>query len=252
MKKLLDWFDHRTGYLFRVSAANVQMDQFYYNDQRLDRAWNAVWESAVRHDELGWTAELRVPLSQIRYEANEDLQTWGINFARKRMVSNETSMYALRSRTREGLVSQFGTLEQVRVPKPSRRIELRPYVLSGFHRGPSEPGDPFFDGSEANTRTGGELRVGLGSAVTLDATINPDFGQVEADPAVINLSAFETRLEERRPFFVEDGQVFNFTLSQSPRGDELFYSRRIGRAPQGGLEKFPCCHRFHLDSQLQG
>jgi hypothetical protein len=225
--------DLRTGYYFRVTASNVQVDQYYYNDQRLDRAWNAVWESAVHHDDLGWTAEIRIPLSQIRYESTDDLQTWGVNFARKRMSSNETSYYSLRSRTREGLVSQFGTLEGVRVPQQSRRIEARPYVLSGFHSGPSDVGDPFFDGTEANARIGTDLRFGLGSAFTLDAAINPDFGQVEADPAVINLSAYETRLQERRPFFVEDAQVFDFSLGLTGRGDELFYSRRIGRAPQG-------------------
>jgi len=226
--------DLRTGYYFRVTAANVQVDQYYYNDQRLDRAWDAVWESAVQHDELGWTAEIRIPLSQIRYESSDDVQTWGVNFGRKRMSSNELSYYSLRSRTREGFVSQFGTLEGVDIPRPSRRIEARPYVLSGMHRGPSEAGDPFFDGSASSVRTGTDLRFGLGSAFTLDATFNPDFGQVEADPAVINLSEFETRFTERRPFFVEDAQVFDFTLSQGMRGgDELFYSRRVGRAPQG-------------------
>ena len=140
--------DRRTGYYFRVTAANVQVDQYYSNDSRPDRAWNAVWESAVHHDELGWTAEMRIPLSQIRYESKEDLQTWGVNFGRKRMSSNETSYMSLRDRTRDGFVSQFGTLEDVRVQKPSRRIEVRPYVLSSMHTGPSEPGDPFFDGSE--------------------------------------------------------------------------------------------------------
>jgi hypothetical protein len=225
--------DRRTGYYFRVNAANVQVDQYYYDDQRLDRAWNAVWESKVSRDELGWTAEIRIPLSQIRYESAEVLQTWGVNFARKRMSSNETSYFSLRSRTRQGFVSQFGTLQNIRVPRSSRRVEIRPYVVSGLHTGPSEPGDPFFDGSDANGRVGTDLRFGLGSAFTLDATINPDFGQVEADPAVINLSAFETRFEERRPFFVEDAQVFDFSLGLTGRGDELFYSRRIGRSPQG-------------------
>jgi len=225
--------DRRTGYYFRVSAANVQVDQFYYDDQRPDRAWNAVWESEVHHDELGWTAEIRIPLSQIRYESEEDVQTWGVNFGRKRMSSNETSYFSLRSRTRQGFVSQFGTLENVRVPRPSRRIEVRPYAVSSLHMGPSKPGDPFFDGSDVTTRVGSDFRLGLGSAFTLDATINPDFGQVEADPAVINLSAFETRFEERRPFFVEDAQVLDFSLGLTGRGDELFYSRRIGRAPQG-------------------
>jgi hypothetical protein len=225
--------DRRTGYYFRVNAANVQIDQYYYDDQRMDRAWDAVWESEVHRDEQGWTAEIRIPLSQIRYESGQEIQTWGVNFGRKRMSSNETSYFALRSRTREGFVSQFGTLDEVRVPPPSRRIELRPYALSSVHRGPSEPGDPFFDGSDAEARVGADVRLGLGSAFTLDATINPDFGQVEADPAVINLSAFETRFGERRPFFVEDAQVFDFSLGLTGAGDELFYSRRIGRAPQG-------------------
>ena len=228
-------WDRRTGYYFRVNAANVQVDQYYYDDQRPDRAWNAVWESEVHHDELGWTAEIRIPLSQIRYESDEDLQTWGVNFGRKRMSSNETSYFSLRSRTREGFVSQFGTLENVRVPEPSRRVELRPYAVSSLHTGPSKPGDPFFDGSDFQGRIGTDLRFGLGSAFSLDATINPDFGQVEADPAVINLSAFETRLEERRPFFVEDAQVLAFSLGLTGPGDELFYSRRIGRAPRGSL-----------------
>jgi hypothetical protein len=225
--------DLRTGYYFRVTASNVQVDQYYYGDRRIDRAWDAVWESAVQDDDLGWTAELRIPLSQIRYESTDDPQTWGVNFGRKRMVSNETSYFSLRSRTREGFVSQFGTLEGVVVPGQSRRIEARPYVLSSLHTGPSAAGNPFFDGTETKARVGTDLRLGLGSAFTLDATINPDFGQVEADPAVINLSAFETRFEERRPFFVEDAQVFDFSLSLTGRGDELFYSRRVGRAPQG-------------------
>jgi hypothetical protein len=225
--------DRRTGYYFRVTAANVQVDQYYYDDARLDRAWNAVWESEVHHDDQGWTAEVRIPLSQIRYESDEDVQTWGINFARKRMASNETSCFSLRSRTRQGFVSQFGTLENVQVPPPSRRIEARPYVVTGLHTGPSKAGDPFFDGTDLSSRIGTDLRFGLGSAFTLDATINPDFGQVEADPAVINLSAFETLFEERRPFFVEDAQVLDFSLGLTDRGDELFYSRRIGRSPQG-------------------
>jgi len=226
--------DRRTGYYFRVTASNVQVDRYYYGDARLDRAWDAVWESRVHQDELGWTAELRIPLSQIRYESSDEPQTWGINFGRKRMVSNETSYYSLRSRTREGFVSQFGTLEGVRITQDPRRVEARPYLVTSLHTGDHDPDDPFFDGSDATARYGTDLRFGLGPAFTLDATINPDFGQVEADPAVINLSDFETRFEERRPFFVEDAQVFEFGLGLTGRGDELFYSRRVGRSPQGG------------------
>ncbi len=224
--------DRLTGYLFAVSAANVQSDAYLYDDTRMDAAWDAVWSSAVQIDENGWTAELRIPLSQIRYEASEGEQTWGVNFYRSRTASNEQTYYSLVSRTREGRVSQMADLEGVQVSRPARRIEALPYVVQSLHSGPSVPGDPFFDGSDLGGRVGMDLSYGLGAAFTLDATINPDFGQVEADPAVINLTAFETFFEERRPFFVEDARVFDFSLSG--HRNQLFYSRRVGRAPHGG------------------
>ena len=234
-----DWFgvsldpnhDRRTGYAFRVNAAGVQQDIYMSDDTDEDTSWNAVWESAVTVDSLGWHLELRIPLSQIRYESGGEAQIWGVNFHRRRVAAAELSHFSLESRRRTGLVSQFGTLENVRVPSSVRRIEARPYVLSSLHRGAVDPGNPFFDGSESGARTGVDLRLGLGSAFTLDATVNPDFGQVDADPAEINLTAFETFFDERRPFFVEDAQVFDFGLSGGQ--NQLFYSRRIGRAPQG-------------------
>lgn len=225
--------DGLTGYSFRVSAANVQGDFYFYDDSRMDGAWDAVWTSAVSVDDQGWTAEMRIPLSQIRYEASDELQTWGINFHRFRVANNERSYYNLVSRLREGRVSQMGRLDNVRVSRPSRRLEILPYVVTSYENGPAEPGDPFFDGSAAGSRVGMDLSYGLGSSFTLDATINPDFGQVEADPAVINLTAFETFFPEQRPFFVEDARVFDFGLSGGR--NSLFYSRRIGRAPQGGV-----------------
>ena len=223
--------DGLTGYNFRVSAANVQGDLYFYNDDKMDQAWNAVWSSAVNVDEYGWTAEIRIPLSQIRYEASEDVQTWGINFHRLRIASNERSYYSLISRTRRGIVSQMGRVDQVRVSRPSRRLELLPYAVSSVTNGPATPGDPFFDGTAGGSRFGVDMSHGLGAAFTLDATINPDFGQVEADPAVINLSAFETFFPEQRPFFVEDARIFDFGLSGGK--NSLFYSRRIGRSPHG-------------------
>jgi len=224
--------DRLTGYLFGVSAANVQSDAYLYDDTRMDAAWDAVWSSAVQIDEQGWTAELRIPLSQIRYEASDGEQVWGVNFYRSRTASNEQTYYSLVSKTREGRVSQMAELDGILVSHPSRRVEMLPYVVQSLHSGPSTPGDPFFDGSDFGSRFGLDLSYGLGAAFTLDATINPDFGQVEADPAVINLTAFETFFEERRPFFVEDARVFDFSLSG--HRDQLFYSRRIGRAPHGG------------------
>jgi len=224
--------DGLTGYMFGVSAANVQSDIYLYNNTKMDGAWDAVWSSAVNVDAEGWTVEMRIPLSQIRYQASDENQTWGVNFYRSRVSSAEESYYSLVSRLEQGMVSQMGRVEGVRVTRPSRRLEALPYVVSNLHTGPSTAGDPFFDGSATNGRMGVDLSYGLGSAFTLDATINPDFGQVEADPAVINLTAFETFNEERRPFFVEDARVFDFGLGGGR--DELFYSRRVGRQPHGG------------------
>ena len=223
--------DGLTGYGFSVSAANVQSDMYLYDDNRQDGAWDAVWSSGANIDDRGWTAEIRIPLSQLRYEASGDPQTWGVNFYRSRTASNEQTWYSLVSRLRTGMVSQMGRIEDVLVDRSARRLEVVPYAVTSLHRGDAEPGDPFFDGTAANGRVGVDLSYGLGAAFTLDAAINPDFGQVEADPAVINLSAFETFFEERRPFFVEDARVFDFTLSGGR--NQLFYSRRVGRSPQG-------------------
>ncbi|MDA0327725.1 MAG: DUF5916 domain-containing protein [Gemmatimonadetes bacterium] len=224
--------DGLTGYSFSVSAANVQGDLYFYNDDKMDGNWDAVWSSAVHVDEDGWTAEIRIPLSQIRYEASDDAQTWGINFHRMRVANNERSYHTLVSRVRRGIVSQMGRLENVRVTRPSRRLEIRPYAVSSLENRPADPNDPFFDGRATGGRVGLDMSYGLGAAFTFDATINPDFGQVEADPAVINLTAFETFFPEQRPFFVEDARVFDFGLSGGR--NSLFYSRRIGRAPRGG------------------
>lgn len=234
-----DWFavgfdprlDQRTGYAFIVSAANVQRDEYLYNDGESDGAWDAVWTSAVQLDSLGWTVEIRIPLSQLRYETSIGEQTWGINFARVRSRSNEETHFALMSELQRGQVSQFGTLTAVRIGQAPRRVELRPYVVAGGRFEPVEPGNPFQDGASATRRAGMDVRYGLGSSFTLDATVNPDFGQVEADPAVINLTAFETFLPERRPFFVEDARIFDFALSGMT--NRLFYGRRIGRKPTG-------------------
>ncbi len=224
--------DRRTGYLFGVSAANVQNDEYLYDDEREDRAWDAVWASEVNIDDQGWTAEMRIPLSQIRYDASDGPQTWGFNVRRVRLSSNEQTFLSLVSRVQRGKVSQFGRLEGVVVRRPPRRLELLPYVVGSVHKADAEVGDPFFSGTAAHQRFGLDLSYGLGAAFTLDATINPDFGQVEADPAVINLSAFETFFQERRPFFVEDARIFDFGLSGGR--NSLFYSRRIGRSPHGG------------------
>ena len=224
--------DKRTGYQFRVSAAGVQRDAYLYDDVRQDDAWDAVWESAVVIDDLGWVAEMRIPLSQIRYETTEDAQSWGVNFMRRCLATNEVVDFALQSRLRYGRVSVLGRLNGLVLTSDASRLEIRPYTLGSARTARAEQGNPFFDGSDYNARAGLDVRYGLGSSYHLDMTINPDFGQVEVDPAVVNLSAFETFFREQRPFFVEDAQVFDFNLSG--RSDQLFYSRRVGRQPRGG------------------
>jgi hypothetical protein len=220
--------DRRAGYRFRVTAAGVQIDDYLFNDVNEDRSWDAVWQSGVQRDDQGWTAEMRIPLSQIRFQPSASPQEWGVNFGRRRLASNELSFFALESRRKHGRVSVFRTLSGLVLPRGVRRLEARPYTLARSQTGPTEPGNPFFDGREESAGAGLDLRYGIGSTFTLDATFNPDFGQVEVDPAVINLSAFETIYPERRPFFVEDARIFDFNLS----GGSLFYSRRIGRQPQ--------------------
>jgi hypothetical protein len=224
--------DRLTGYVFRVSAAGVQRDVYLYDDIREDEAWDAIWDSAVHIDANGWIAELRIPLSQIRYNSTDTKQSWGVNFSRRRIANNEHTYFALESRLQHGKVSVFGRLNGLQLSNnSSRRFEVRPYALSNSAYGPVESGNPFFDGSSLSGRVGVDLRYGLGSDYTLDVTVNPDFGQVEVDPAVINLTEFETFFEEKRPFFVEDAQIFDFDLSG--RRNQLFYSRRIGREPRG-------------------
>jgi hypothetical protein len=223
--------DRRTGYQFRVSASGVQGDTYLYDDTDEDEDWDAVWGSAIQRDQGGWSAELRIPLSQIRYYPADGAQSWGVNFTRRRLASNEIVDYALQSRLRHGRVSTFGQLVGLRLAEASRRVEFRPYAVASAQLAPAESGNPFFDGSELAPRTGLDFRYGVGPTFTLDGTISPDFGQVEVDPAVINLTAFETFFPEKRPFFVEDARIFDFTMSGGE--NRLFYSRRVGREPRG-------------------
>ncbi len=223
--------DRRTGYEFRVTAAGVQWDAYVFDDNQQDVSWNAVWDSKVQRHEHEWVVEMRIPWSQIRYEPSDTSQTWGVNFQRWRVGAGERTYYALIPRSRHGRVSFFRTISGIRAPSGRRRVEIRPYALGRTVTGPAEAGDPFFSGRATEAAAGADIRYGLGSAFTLDATVNPDFGQVELDPAVINLSAFETFFPEKRPFFVEDARILSFDLSG--HRSSLFYSRRIGRAPQG-------------------
>jgi len=232
--------DRLTGVRFEVSAAGVQNDEIIYNDTWMDDSWDAVWLSAVHHDEQGWSVEMRIPFSELRFLPG-DTQTWGVNASRYIQRKNESDWLALVPKTESGLASRMAELTGIRGVKPRTPLVLVPYAAGGAQTGPADPGDPFFDGSSLFGSVGLDLRRKVGSSFALDATVNPDFGQVEVDPAVVNLTDFETFFPEKRPFFVEGAQIFdNFGRNGANNyygfmrtEPDLFYTRRIGRAPQG-------------------
>ena len=210
------------------------MDILFYDDGEADRSWDAVWDVATSRDGEGWTAEFEIPLSQLRYSGGPGPHTWGFQLARIHFRTGELSYWEPRSPTEAGYVSQFGTLTiPTALPSP-RRFEAVPYVASAATRAPGDAADPFYAETDVAPRVGADVKVGLTSGLTLAATVNPDFGQVEADPAQVNLGGFELFFPEQRPFFVEGADVFSmaprrFIASGRPT---LLYTRRIGRAPQ--------------------
>jgi hypothetical protein len=232
--------DHLTGVRFRVTAANVQEDAVLFNDTWDDSSWNAVWESNVTLDEQGWSAEMRIPLSQLRFPQS-DKQTWGLNVARFIRRKNEQDWLEMVPKNQTGRASRMVHLAALDGLKPSRRFELLPYLAGrAEYVAPGSPGNPFNDGSRAFGSAGLDTKYGLTSNLTIDATVNPDFGQVEVDPAVVNLSAFETFFDEKRAFFLEGAQIFT-NFGRGGANDfwgfnnsepQIFYSRRIGRTPQ--------------------
>ncbi len=229
--------DRRTAFQFWVNPAGVKRDIYVFNDGEEDDSWDAVWDVAIARDAGGWTAEYRIPFSQLRFTAGTE--RFGFNVGRIVARANETSMWRLVPKNQPGDVSHYGDLEGLSGIRPPRRLEILPYSVARAERTLTERGNPFRDGASASATAGADLKLGIGSNLTLDATINPDFGQVDADPAVVNLSAFETFFPERRPFFLEGVNIFRFPLSLGDgdgANEQLFYSRRVGRRPQGEAE----------------
>ncbi|MFL5478461.1 MAG: DUF5916 domain-containing protein, partial [Gemmatimonadaceae bacterium] len=228
------YHDKRTGYEFGVNSAGVKMDQAIYDDGNEDGAWDAVWDVATQIDSLGWTAEFRIPLSQMRY-GREREHTFGIMIDRDVNRYNERYIWPLLRQSKPGFVSQFGSLHGMDDLESPRKLELMPYVVT---KSASTIVNNAF-AQKANLAVGGDLKYRVAPNVTLDATINPDFGQVESDPSVLNLSAYESFFDERRPFFVAGRGLFRADVNCSAvncSGETLYYSRRIGRTPQlGGI-----------------
>jgi hypothetical protein len=226
------YFDRRTAYSFAVTAAGVRADWYHPGDREHDRdfTFNPVWEAHVNQDAGGWTAEMRIPFSQLRFN---DTERWGINVNRWIPTKNEDIYWVYVPREETGWSSRFGELTGVEGVKSSSRKEFMPYVATDTRLVSGElvdEDDPFGGRTSFDGRIGADFKMGLGPNLTLDATVNPDFGQVEADPAVVNLSAFEVVFDERRPFFVEGSQLLGGGRRMGP---SYYYSRRIGGAPHG-------------------
>jgi hypothetical protein len=228
--------DRRTAFSFWVNPAGVERDVYHYDDTAEDASWDAVWEGAARLEDGGWAAELRIPFSQLRFATRPD-RPWGFEMVRIIARRNETDLWKPIPKDANRWVSEYGELAGVEGVTPSRRLELLPYSLVGSRLTPPEEGNPFAVGRDFLGRVGLDLKYGLTTDITLDAAFNPDFGQVEADPSVLNLSEFESFFPEKRPFFLEGIDKFQYSLNLGDGGNEpLFYTRRIGRDPQADAD----------------
>lgn len=229
-------FDRRTAFSFTLSLSGTRGDEFISNDgDNWDSNWDPVWTGAAEINGDGWTAETRIPLSQLRFSSAEE-QVWGLQVMRRLYRLEERSTWQRIPNDRTGWVSNFGELRGLRDLQPKRRIEILPYAVASNETFEAEEGNPFRDGEASELDGGVDGKIGLTNNLTLDFTVNPDFGQVEADPSQVNLTAFETFFSERRPFFVEGKNILDLRLAPAITGgsftrDLLFYSRRIGRRP---------------------
>jgi len=219
------YHDRRTAFEFNVTSAGQKLD-IWHSDGGWDVNWDAVWYAKVAYEEDAWTAEFEIPLSQLRYSPDPG-QVWGFDSWRFINRLQEEDHWKLVANDGTGAVYTYGELHGLNGLPKNRRLELSPYVSGSITTSEKVPGNPYAKGIRFGGRAGLDAKIGLSNNFTLDATINPDFGQVEADPSVMNLSAFETYFEEKRPFFIEGNNIFSFDFD----GDDLFYSRRIGHAP---------------------
>jgi hypothetical protein len=238
------YHDRRTAYVFGVNPRGVKGDAFLYDDGQDDGNWNAVWDAAAQVDSLGWTAEFRIPFSQLRYNVKESVDNagyvWGFNVRREVARTKEESFWAPILPNVRGLVSRFGEVRGLANLTTPERLEVQPYTMASITRAPLATDNPLYRRNDPVGRVGADLKYAITSNFTLNATLNPDFGQVEADPSQVNLTAYETFLPEQRPFFMEGSDIFRFGLGAGDGdfgSESLFYSRRIGRRPQGSVPR---------------
>jgi hypothetical protein len=229
------YYDLRTGFSFFVSAAGVKTDMLFSDDGvNEDTTWDPIWWVKTQKTDAGWNAEMRIPLSQLRFKPGAD-QLWGLNVIRYIFRKDEVSSWQLIMHDKAGFISQFGTLTGIKEIQPKNIFDVTPYIVARTERFEKEPANPFrLTGKINDVNAGLDAKIGLTNYLTMDLTINPDFGQVEADPSEVNLSTYETFFKEKRPFFIEGKNILNYAL-QFGDGDlaseGLFYSRRIGRQP---------------------
>lgn len=230
------YFDKQTAFSFTISVSGVKGDEAVTNNgNNWDGSWDPIWYTKTTIDDKGWTAEVKIPLSQLRF-ANKEVQVWGLQSTRRVFRAEERSTWQFVPQNESGWVHRFGELHGLVGIKPQKQIELEPYVLAQTETFEKEEGNPFATGSDADIDVGLNGKIGVTSDLTLDFTINPDFGQVEADPSVVNIDGFAVFFQERRPFFIEGRNIFDYQLTRAEAGgpyssDNIFYSRRIGRSP---------------------
>ncbi|WP_240655328.1 DUF5916 domain-containing protein [Flammeovirga pectinis] len=230
------YHDKTNAFSFTVSVSGVIGDEAISNNGRnWDSNWDPIWWTKTSIDEEGWNAEIRIPLSQLRF-AKSDNMTWGLQVTRRLFRKEERSYWQYIPKDSPGWVFLFGELHGLQGIKPQKQLEIAPYVLGRNDRAPKEDGNPYKTGSEYSANVGVDGKIGITSDITFDFTVNPDFGQVEADPSQLNLSTFEIYLRERRPFFIEGRNTLSFDGTKSNAGgsfsrDNLIYTRRIGKKP---------------------
>ncbi len=227
------YHDLRTAFSFTVSASGVKGDEAITNDDNWDDSWDPIWYVKTSIDNQGWIAEMRIPLSQLRFGKQEEY-IWGLQISRRLFRKEEISCWQFVPQNSSGWVHEFGKLYGIKNITPKKQKDLTPYVVGRIENYKEEEENPFADGQDLTGTIGLDGKIGLTNDLTLDFTINPDFGQVEADPSEVNLTTFETKFDEKRPFFIEGKNIFDFSLTGGDgplSSDNLFYSRRIGKTP---------------------
>lgn len=225
------YHDYRTGFEFTVTGWGQKIDLVLFNPNNWDLNWNPVWKVKTGLEDSAWVAEYEIPLSQLRY-SGKDEQVWGLHVWRWISRLQEESDWEIQSKTGPGILFNFGEIHGIKGLKKSHRLEIMPYTLGDLKTMEKVPGNPFADkGRTWGGNAGLDAKIGISSNFTVDLTVNPDFGQVESDPSVMNLTAFETFYEEKRPFFLEGLTIFDYKFDNQ----SLFYSRRIGHAPSRSI-----------------